>query len=137
MLRQDFAEQQIGVGHRQRAAFAVAGGAGIGAGTFGPGAQAGAIEGQNGAAAGRHGVDGEHRGAQPHPGDFGLKRALIGAVVERHIGAGAAHVEADNGVETGRGGGAHGADNAAGRAGEDRILAGRMHRPGPARHATA
>ena len=44
MVREDFADQNIGVGDGERAAFAVGGGAGVGAGTFGPHAEAGAVE---------------------------------------------------------------------------------------------
>jgi hypothetical protein len=44
MRRLDLAQQHVGVGHRQRAAAAVAGRAGVGAGAFRPDAQARAVE---------------------------------------------------------------------------------------------
>ena len=59
------------------------------------------------------------------------------AGVERDIGGGAAHVEADDAVEPAMCGGAGGADDAAGRAGQDGVLALEAAAPRPARRWTA
>ena len=87
----------IGVGDRQRAAAAVAGGPGIGAGALGPDAEARAVEAQDRAAAGRHGVDLHHRRAHAHAGDLGLEAPARSSPAKwRDVGRGAAHVEADD-----------------------------------------
>ena len=78
---------------------------------------------QDRAAARRHRVDRHHRRAHAHAGHLGLERALELAGVKRDVGRGAAHVEADDVVEPGHRRGARGADDAAGRAGQDRVLA--------------
>ncbi len=78
---------------------------------------------QDRAAARGHGVDRHHRRAHAHAGHLGLERPLEGAGIQRHVGGGAAHVEADDPIQPGHGGGARGADDAAGRAGQDRVLA--------------
>src|SRR3546814_2127058 len=80
---------------RQRPAAAVAGRAGIGAGGVRAYSEPGAIEVQDGAAARRHRVDVHHRRPQAHAGDQGVEGALVLAVVVRHVGRGAAHIEAD------------------------------------------
>ena len=119
----DFADADVGVRHRQRAAAPVAGRAGIGAGAVRADAQAGAVEMQDGTAAGGDGVDRHHRRAHPHPGDGGFKRTLKRAIVQRDVGGGAAHVEADDARQAGGFRRARGADDAAGGAGEDGVLA--------------
>ena len=119
----DLADADIGVGDGERAAAAVAGRAGIGAGAFGADAVARAVEVQDRAAARGDRVDRHHRRAHPHARDFGLERALELARVERDVGRGAAHVEADHLIEPGHRRRARGADDAAGRAGQDRVLA--------------
>ena len=78
---------------------------------------------QDRAAARRHRVDRHHRRAHADAGDRCLERALEPAGVERHVGGRAAHVEADDAVESRHGRGARRADDAAGRTGEDRVLA--------------
>ena len=123
LCRLDLADHDVGVGHGERAAAAVAGRARHRAGAVRADAGAGAVEVQDGAAAGRHGVDRHHRRAHPHAGHHRLEGALELAVVERHVGRGAAHVEADDPVKARHGGGARGADDPAGRAGEDGVLA--------------
>ena len=75
------------------------------------------------AATSRHGIDRHHRGAHPHPGDRGFERPLEATVIKRDVGRGAAHVEADDAIQTGHGSRARGADNATGGAGQDRVLA--------------
>ena len=132
MARLDLADADIGVGHRQRAAAPVAGRTRIGAGGIGPDAEARAVEVQDRAAARRHRVDRHHRRAHAHAGHRGLEGALEAAGVERHVGRGAAHVEADDAVEPGHRRGARRADDAAGRTGQDRVLALKAGRVGQA-----
>ena len=117
------AEHDIGVGDGERAAAAVAGRAGIGAGRIRTGAEAAGLEMQDRAAAGGDRVDAHHRRADAHAGDFGVEGALIVAVIVGDVGRGAAHVEADDLLEAGQLGGLDHADDAAGRAGQHRILA--------------
>jgi hypothetical protein len=119
----DLAEHDVAVGDGQRPAAAVAGRPRIGAGGIRADPEARAVEAQDRAAAGGHGVDAHHRRAHAHAGDQRVEGALVLAVVVRHVGRGAAHVEADDAVEAGHRGGAHRADDAAGRAGEDAVLA--------------
>ena len=102
MRRLNLADADIGVGHGERAAAAVAGGPRIGAGGVGADAEAGAVEMQDRAAARRHRVDRHHRRAHAHAGHLGFERPLEFAGVERHVGRGAAHVEADDPVEARR-----------------------------------
>ncbi len=64
-----------------------------------------------------------HRRAHAHAGDLGLERALELAGEVRHVGRGAAHVEADHLLEARLARGLRHADHAAGRAGQDRVLA--------------
>ncbi len=120
---QELADHQVGVGDGERAAAAVAGGAGIGAGTLGADAEALAVEADDRAAAGGHGVDLHHRRPDPHARDLGVEGALEGAGIVGDVGRGAAHVEADDPVEPGQGRGLGGTDDAAGRAGQDGVLA--------------
>src|SRR3546814_16470416 len=87
------------------------------------GPEARAVEVQDRAAAGRHRVDVHHRRAYPHAGHQGVEAALVLAVVVRHVGRGAAHVEADELPEAAHGRRAHHADHAPGGAGEGRVLA--------------
>ena len=130
VVRLDPAEQHVGVGDGERAAAPVAGGAGVGAGRVGAGPVPAAVEVQDGAAARGHGVDGQHRGAHPHPGDLRLVLALELAREVRHVGRGAAHVEADRLGEARVRGRAGHADDAAGRAGQDGVLAAEARRVG-------
>ncbi len=67
-------------------------------------------------------MNAHHGRAQPHAGNFGDERALVFAGIVRDIGRGAAHVEADDPVETREARHLHCADNAAGRARKDRVL---------------
>jgi hypothetical protein len=77
-------------------------------------------------------VNGEHRGADAHAGDFGFEGALVGAVETRDVSGCAAHVEADDfGEACGARCLGH-ADDATGRAREDRILAAEIARDGEA-----
>ena len=122
-IRDQLADHHVGVGDRERAAAAVAGRPRIGAGAVGADAEARAVEMQHRAAARRHRVDQHHRRAHAHARHLGLERALVFAVEMRHVGRGAAHVEADQPVEAGLAPGLRHADHAAGRPREDRVLA--------------
>ena len=123
MLRPDLAQHDIAVGHRQRPAAAIARGPRIGAGRIGPDAVALSVEMQDGAAACRDGVNGHHGRAHAHAGDLGFEFALQLSGIVRYVGRCPAHVEADDFAEAGCLRGAHHADYAARRAGENRILA--------------
>jgi hypothetical protein len=122
-LRNELANHHIGVGDGERSAAPIAGWPRIGAGRVGADAEARAVVKEDRAAAGGDGVDQHHRRAHPHARDLGLERALVLAVVVRHVGRGAAHVEADQLLETGFAAGLRHADHAAGRPGQDRVLA--------------
>ncbi len=102
ILRLQLAQQQVGIGDGQRPAAAIAGRARRGAGAVGPHAQPPGFEMQDGAAAGRQGVDGHHGTAQLHAGDLSVEAALQCAGIQRHIGGGAAHVEADDAIDAQR-----------------------------------
>ena len=117
------ADHEVGVGDRERAAAPVAGRPRIGARRFGPDPEARAVEGEDRAAAGGHGVDRHHRRPQAHARDLGFEGPLVVAGVVRDVGRGAAHVEGDDAPESGELRDAHAADDAAGRPGQDGVLA--------------
>ena len=94
-IRDQLADHHVGVGDGERPAAAIAFRSRIGAGRIRPDAEARAVEMQDRAAAGRDSVDQHHRSAHPHARDLGLECALVFAVEMRHVGRGAAHVEAD------------------------------------------
>ena len=119
----DLAEHQVAVGHGQGAAAPVAGRPRIGPGGFRPHPEAGAVELQDRAAAGRYGVDVHHGRPHAHPGHQGLEAALVLPVVVGHVRGGAAHVEADQLGNAAHGGGAGHAHHAAGGAGKNGVLA--------------
>ena len=122
-IRLQLAQHDVAVGDAEWPAAPVAGRAGIGARRLGPHAIAGAVEDADRAAARRHGVDQHHRRTHAHTGHQRLEGALVVAVVVRHVGGGAAHVEGDDLAEAGLAGGFHRADDAAGRAAENGVLA--------------
>ena len=122
-LRQEFAEHDVGIGDGQRPAIAIAGRAGIGAGRIRPDAKPPRVIMQDRSAAGRDGVDEHHRRADANACDLGFEGAFELAVEMRDVGRRAAHVEADDLVETGGIAGAGKPDHAARRTGQDRILA--------------
>jgi hypothetical protein len=80
-VRLDPAQHDVGVGDRQGPATAIAGRARVGPGGVRPDPVAGAVEVQDRAAAGRHGVDLHHGRAHAHPGHLGLEGPLVLAVV--------------------------------------------------------
>ena len=116
------AEEQVGVGHRERAALAVAGGAGICARRFRPDPESCPVEPEDRPAARRHGVNTHHRHAHPYTGDDGFERPLERAGEMTDIRGRAAHVEADDLFEARHAGGRDGADHAARRSGEDAVF---------------
>ena len=124
----EFAQHNVAIGDRQRPAVSIARRARMGAGGIRADAVAGAVEMQDGAAAGGHGVNQHHRRAQPHPGHFGFKGALEFAIAERavvvaDVRGSAAHVKADDPLETRRRRHPGHAHHAARRPGQHRVLA--------------
>jgi hypothetical protein len=69
-------------------------------------------------------VDHHHRRAHANTGDLGLEGALEFAVEMRHVRRGTPHVEADHAIKAGAARGARHRDDAAGGAGQNRVLAG-------------
>ena len=122
-IRLQLAEHDVGVGDRERAAAAVTGRAGIGAGRIRADAKTSGLEMQDRAAARRDRVDAHHRRAHAHAGDLRVEGALVFAVIVGDVGRGAAHVEADHLVEARKFCRLHHADHAAGRTGQQRVLA--------------
>ena len=121
--RMELADHQVGVGHGQRAALAVAGRARVGAGGFRADPETGAVEVEDRAAARGHGVDRHHRRPHAHARDLRLEGPLVLAGVVGDVGRGAPHVEGDDLREAGERADPDRADDAAGRPGQDRILA--------------
>ena len=122
-LGPQLAEHHVGVGDRQPAASAVADGPRIGAGALRADAEARAVVEKERAAAGRDRVDAHHRRADAHARHLRLEGPFERAVIVRDVGRGTAHVEADHAREAGHLGRARPRDDAAGRAGQDRVLA--------------
>ena len=100
-----------------------AAGPGLAPADWGPTRKLRAVEAADRAAARGHGVDAHHRRAQPDARDLGDERALVLAGVVGDVGRRAAHVEADDAVEAGEPRHLDRADDAAGRARQDRVLA--------------
>ncbi len=123
MLRPDLAEDDVAVGDRERAAAAVAGRAGHRSGAVRADPEPSPVIMADRAAARSDGVDLEHRRAHPDSGDDCLVGPLVNPGMMRHVGRGAAHVEADHPVEPRLPSRPRHSDDSAGRAGEDRVLA--------------
>ena len=119
----ELADHHVRVGHGERPAMGVAHGSGVRAGGVRSHLKARAVKVQDRAAACRHCVDRKHRCAQAHARDLGLVDALIRAVEARHVGRGAAHVEADDVFEAGGARRLRHSDHAASRPRDDRVLA--------------
>ena len=128
----DFAQHHIRIGYSQRTAAPIAGRPRVGASALRPDPKAGAVKSQDGAATGSHGVYAHHRRAHAHTRDLGFKLALELTGKVRHVGRGAAHVEADHLVAAGELSGTGHAHDAAGRTGQDGVLAGKSLRIGQA-----
>ncbi len=126
------AEQHVGVGDGGRPAVAVTGWPGPRARRVRAHLVAAALEVQDGPAAGRDRMDGQHRGAHPDAGDLRLVLPLQLPREVGHVGGRAAHVEADDPGKAGRPRRLGHADDAAGRAGQDRVLAAEARRAGKA-----
>ncbi|MNS93789.1 hypothetical protein D3C72_1279830 [compost metagenome] len=77
-------------------------------------------------------MDAHHGRAHAHSRHLGLELALEFARVVRHVGGRAAHVEADDFRKARDLAGAHHADDAAGRSGQNRVLAAEAVRVGQA-----
>ncbi len=122
-VRLQLAEHDVAVGHRQRTAATVAGGAGIGARALRPDPVAGSVEETDRAAARRDRVDHHHRRPHAHAGHQRLEGALVFAVVVSHVRRGPAHVEGDDALEPRLGRGLDRADDAARGARQDGVLA--------------
>ena len=120
--RSQFANHDIAIGHRQRAAATIRSRAGIGARALGANAKLAAVKRADRSATRGDGMNPHDRCAQPHAGDLGFKRALIFTGEMRHVGGRAAHVESDHFVKAGKPRDRRSADHAARRAGENRIL---------------
>ena len=117
------AQHDVAVGHRQRSAAAIGGRSRHGPGRLWPDPQPRAVETADRAAPRRHRMDAQHRRPQADARHHGVRGPLIVAGEMRHVGRGAAHVEADDPVEARRPGGPGHADHAARRSGQDRVLA--------------
>ena len=122
-FRNELPHHDIGVGHRQRTAAAVAFRSGIGASRIRTDAEACAVIVQDRSAARRDGVNEHHWRAHAHAGDFGFECPLVFAGEMRHVGRRAAHVEADHPRKAGRASGLGHADHPGCRTGQDCILA--------------
>ncbi len=109
------ADHHVGVRNGKRPAAAVALRSRIGAGRIRADTKARAVEMQDRAAAGGHGMDQHHRRAHAHARDLGLERSLVLASKMRHVRRRAAHVEADEVREAGAASGLRHADDARGR----------------------
>ncbi len=125
----ELADHDVGVGHGQRAAAAVALGPRVGAGALRPDAKARAVVGEDRAAARRHRMHAQHRHREAHARDLRLEGALVVAGKVRDVRRRAAHVEADDAVEAGALRRLGHADHAAGGAGEDRVAAAEHRAP--------
>ena len=121
--RDDLAHHEVAVGDRQGAATPITGGAGVGAGGFGTDPKAPVPEVRDGAAPGGDGVDAHDGDPHARIGDLRFEGALEGAGVMGDIGGGAAHVEADDLMETGLPGGSDRAHDAPRRSREDAVPA--------------
>ena len=122
-LRIDLADHDIAVGHGQGATASVRGRPRVRARRLRTDAEARAIEDADRAASRRDRVNLHHRRPQAHARDLGDERALVLSGVMRDVGGGTAHVEADDLVEAGELRDLHRPDDAAGRAGQDCVLA--------------
>ena len=136
-VRVETAEDQVDVGQRQRAARAVAGGAGPGAGALRPHLELNAVEAADRAAAGGHALDGEGGRDEVGVPHLVLEEVFEVAIPAGDVGAGAAHVEGDHPREAGPPAGAGGADDPARGSGEEAVLGAeglRPHQPAGAGH---
>ena len=123
MLRPDLAKHDIAVGDRQRPAAPVAGRPRHCPRTLRPDPETLSVIDTDGATPSRDRMDLQHRRPHAHACHRPLAGPLIGARIMGDIGRGAAHVEPDDMIEPGLLCSLRHADDPAGRAGQDRILA--------------
>ena len=95
MLRRNAPGEQVAIGHRQRPAIAVASRTRVGAGAVRPDPEAHAIEAADRPAPRRDRVDLHHRRADSHSRNQIVVAQFEPPGIMRHVGRGAAHVEAD------------------------------------------
>ena len=126
--RVELADHDVAVGDGQRPVVPIAGGARVGSRRVGSDPIPGAVEMEDGAAAGGDGVDVHHGGPHPDAGDLRLEGAFEGAVVARDVRRRASHVEADDALESRHERRPRARHDAAGRSRENRVLA--PERPG-------
>src|SRR5262249_60496020 len=103
-------EHDVGVGDGERTAATVGRGPRISAGRVRTDTVPAAVEVQDRTAAGGDRVDAHHGGPHPYPGDGRLELPPELATVVGDVGRGTSHVEADDPVEAGGGGGTRHAD---------------------------
>ena len=134
MIRVQFAQHDVAVGHGQRATAPVAGWAGIRTSAFGANLKTPILKLADRATAGGDRMNIHHRRTHPHAGHLGFKGSFVIARVVAHIGGCAAHIKTDQ-LRVPRGlSGFYHADNAPGWPGQDGILALKQLRIGqPAR----
>ena len=124
--RDDLAHHEVAVGDGEGTATPITGGAGVGAGGFRTDPKAPVPEARDGAAPGGDGVNAHDGDPHARIGDLRFEGALEGAGVMGHIGGGAAHVEADDLMETGLFGGGDRAHDAPRRSREDTVPAAKV-----------
>jgi hypothetical protein len=122
-LRLNPAEQHVAIGDCQRAAAAIRSRPGVRSCRFRADAQTHAIELTDRPAPRRDRVDLHQRCPQSNPRNFGVECALVFSCVVRDIRGSPAHVEADDLANPRLLRGARRTDDAARRAGKDRVLA--------------
>ena len=115
IIRLDPSQHHIAVGHTQRPLVAVTGRPRAGAGRLRAHPVSGAIELQDRAATGGHGMDSHHRRTHANARDLGIESTLELTGIMADIGRGAAHIESDQFIETGRGRGLDHTNHATGR----------------------
>ncbi len=125
-IRLELAGHDVGVGDCEGAAEPVRCRARDRAGRFRSGLITAAGKGEDRSAACRDGVDAHHRCAEANSGDLGIEVVFERAVIVRDVGRRASHVEADDAVEPCHRRGLDRADDTAGGAGEDCVLAAEM-----------
>ena len=128
VLGMNLADHDVRVGDGQRTAAPIGEGTRIGACRIRPDAEPRPVIVQDRPAARRHGMNAHHRRPHADARHLRVEGALELAVEMRDVGRRAAHVEADDAPEAGHAAGLHHADDTAGRAGEDGVLA--LEQPG-------
>ena len=123
VIRLDLAKNNVAVSYRQGAASTIAGGAGVGSGRCRADPVSGPVKIDNRSAPGSDGMNMHHRRTHPHSRYHGLEASLKFPVVMGDISGCPAHIKTDEFGIAGHGCRLDHADNTAGRAGKDGILA--------------